>query len=45
MPLKLNLKKVICDMKNRKPVNRKLRLGYIGVPPMTCDIYEFVEEV
>lgn len=38
-----DLKKVICDMKNKKPVNRKLRLGYIGVPPMTGDIYEFVE--
>ncbi|MBU3144012.1 2-hydroxyacyl-CoA dehydratase [Clostridium sp. CF012] len=37
------LKKVICDMKNRKQVFKKLRLGYIGVPPMTSDIYEFVE--
>jgi benzoyl-CoA reductase/2-hydroxyglutaryl-CoA dehydratase subunit BcrC/BadD/HgdB len=40
----VDLKKVICDMKNKKPVNRKLRLGYIGVPPMTGDIYEFVEQ-
>jgi benzoyl-CoA reductase/2-hydroxyglutaryl-CoA dehydratase subunit BcrC/BadD/HgdB len=39
-----DLKKVICDMKNKKPINRKLRLGYIGVPPMTGDIYEFVEQ-
>lgn len=39
-----DLKKTICDMKNRKSVNRKLRLGYIGVPPMTSDIYEFVEK-
>lgn len=39
-----DLKKVICQMKNRKPLNRKLRLGYIGVPPMTSDIYEFVEQ-
>ena len=38
------LKKVICEMKNKKPVIRKLRLGYIGVPPMTPDIYEFVEK-
>ncbi|WP_291633563.1 2-hydroxyacyl-CoA dehydratase [Clostridium sp.] len=38
------LKKVIYDMKNRKPVIRKLRLGYIGVPPMTSDIYGFVEK-
>lgn len=41
---KADLEKAICHMKNRKPVNRKLRLGYIGVPPMTCDIYEFVEK-
>jgi benzoyl-CoA reductase/2-hydroxyglutaryl-CoA dehydratase subunit BcrC/BadD/HgdB len=40
----VNLKKVICDMKSRKPITRKLRLGYIGVPPMTSDIYEFVEK-
>jgi len=39
----VNLKKVICEIKNRKPVTKKLRLGYIGVPPMTSDIYEFVE--
>ena len=39
-----DLKKVICDLKNKKPVSRKLRLGYIGVPPMTGDIYEFVEK-
>ena len=40
-----DLRKVICKIKNRKPVNRKLRLGYIGVPPMTADIYEFVENL
>jgi benzoyl-CoA reductase/2-hydroxyglutaryl-CoA dehydratase subunit BcrC/BadD/HgdB len=39
-----DLKKVICDMKNRKPTSKKLRLGYIGVPPMFPDIYEFVEK-
>lgn len=38
------LKKIICDIKNRNPLIRKLRLGYIGVPPMTPDIYEFVEK-
>jgi len=37
------LKKAILDIKKRKPINKKLRLGYIGVPPMTGDIYEFVE--
>lgn len=38
-----DLKKVIDDMKKRQPSNKKLRLGYIGVPPMTVDIYGFVE--
>jgi len=37
------LKKAILDIEKRKPINKKLRLGYIGVPPMTGDIYEFVE--
>ncbi|MCY6353792.1 2-hydroxyacyl-CoA dehydratase family protein [Clostridium sp. ZS2-4] len=37
------IKKVISKIKERKPNNKKLRLGYIGVPPMTGDIYEFVE--
>lgn len=32
------------DIKNRQPCKRKIRLGYIGVPPMTCDIYEYVEK-
>jgi len=39
------LKRVIIEIKNRKPLNKKLRLGYIGVPPMTSDIYEFVENL
>ena len=40
-----DLKKVIYHMKNKKTIiNKKLRLGYIGVPPMTVDIYEFVEK-
>lgn len=38
-----DLKNVIGDIKKRQPINKKLRLGYIGVPPMTADIYEFVE--
>lgn len=37
------LKKVISKIKDRTPNKKKLRLGYIGVPPMTGDIYEFVE--
>ncbi|WP_202707287.1 2-hydroxyacyl-CoA dehydratase family protein [Sporosalibacterium faouarense] len=38
------LNKKLLDIKKRKPINKKLRLGYIGVPPMTGDIYSFVEE-
>lgn len=41
----VNLKKAIDDIKKRQPMNKKLRLGYIGVPPMTGDIYEFVEKL
>ncbi|MDF2613862.1 MAG: 2-hydroxyglutaryl-CoA dehydratase [Clostridia bacterium] len=39
----LELKKAIDIIKERNPLCRKLRLGYIGVPPMTGDIYDFVE--
>ncbi|NFI06798.1 2-hydroxyacyl-CoA dehydratase [Clostridium botulinum] len=39
-----HLKKVIEGMEKREPINKKLRLGYIGVPPMTGDIYEFSEK-
>jgi len=37
----LQLKEAIEDIKKREPLKKKLRLGYIGVPPMTGDIYEF----
>ncbi|ACQ54288.1 2-hydroxyacyl-CoA dehydratase [Clostridium botulinum] len=40
-----HLKKAIGDIDKRKPINKKLRLAYIGVPPMTGDIYEFVENL
>ncbi|ABS41701.1 2-hydroxyacyl-CoA dehydratase [Clostridium botulinum] len=40
-----HLKKVIDGMEKREPINKKLRLGYIGVPPMTGDIYEFSEKL
>lgn len=40
----VELKKVIATIKKREPLNKKLRLGYIGVPPMTGDLYEFVEK-
>lgn len=38
-----DLKTAIEDIRKRQPINKKLRLGYIGVPPMTVDIYKFVE--
>ncbi|MTI71547.1 MAG: 2-hydroxyacyl-CoA dehydratase [Firmicutes bacterium] len=40
---KEELLKNIDIIKKRKPKKDKLRLGYIGVPPMVSDIYEFVE--
>lgn len=40
---KAELEKAIRDIRKREPINKKLRLGYIGVPPMTGDIYDFVE--
>lgn len=40
-----HLKKVIEGMEKRESINKKLRLGYIGVPPMTGDIYEFSEKL
>lgn len=40
-----SLKLTIETIKKREPLNKKLRLGYIGVPPMTSDIYEFVENL
>lgn len=33
----------IYEIRHRTPINNRLRLGYIGVPPMTCDIYSYVE--
>ncbi|WP_160675271.1 2-hydroxyacyl-CoA dehydratase [Clostridium sp. C8-1-8] len=40
-----DLVKVIGEIKTRKAIDKKLRLGYIGVPPMTTDIYSFVENL
>ncbi|AFS79600.1 putative 2-hydroxyglutaryl-CoA dehydratase subunit [Gottschalkia acidurici 9a] len=40
-----NLARVIGEIENRNENKKKLRLGYIGVPPMTGDIYEFVENL
>lgn len=39
-----NLNKKLEEVKKREPLKKKLRLGYIGVPPMTGDLYEFVEK-
>ncbi len=33
----------ISEITKRQPRKQALRIGYIGVPPMTCDIYEYVE--
>lgn len=38
------LKTFISKAKERESNCKKVRLGYIGVPPMTIDIYEFAEK-
>ncbi|QZY55233.1 2-hydroxyacyl-CoA dehydratase family protein [Crassaminicella profunda] len=40
----VELKSVIKEIKGRNPIKKKIRLGYIGVPPMTADLYTFVQE-
>lgn len=39
-----DLEKNIIEISTRRPNTKSLRLGYIGVPPMTADIYKFVED-
>lgn len=39
-----DLKRAVAQIQKRKPMNKKIRLGYIGVPPMTGDLYDFVEK-
>lgn len=39
------LEKKVTEISQRKPSNKKINLGYIGVPPMSSDIYEFVENL
>lgn len=34
----------IIEIDKREPTKKNLRLGFIGTPPMTCDIYEYVED-
>lgn len=38
-----SMKQAIENFSKRTPLKKKLRLGYIGVPPMTADLYSFVE--
>ena len=38
------LDKFIADVEKRHPPKRSVRLGYMGVPPIFTDIYDFVEE-
>ena len=38
-----DLRLKINEIRSRKTNSKNLRLGYLGVPPMTGDIYEFVE--
>ena len=41
---KITLKNAISDIKKRISNPPLLKLGYIGVPPMTSDLYSFVEK-
>lgn len=40
-----SLQVAIDNFSKRAQLKKKLRLGYIGVPPMTADLYGFVEEL
>jgi benzoyl-CoA reductase/2-hydroxyglutaryl-CoA dehydratase subunit BcrC/BadD/HgdB len=40
----LSLEQKIKEIEARPPFEQKLRIGYIGVPPMTCDLYDYVEK-
>lgn len=33
----------LAQTETREPINEKIRLGFIGVPPMTCDLFDYVE--
>ncbi len=37
------LSEAIIDIEKRKPTEKKVRLGYIGVPPINAGIYDFIE--
>lgn len=36
-------KMLLAEEAAREPMKQRLRLGYIGVPPMTGDLYDFIE--
>lgn len=38
------LREKIIEIKGRVPAAQKIRLGYMGVPPMTCDIFKYCEK-
>ena len=38
------LKEKLAEIETRPDANIKVRLGYIGVPPMTGDLYDYIEE-
>jgi benzoyl-CoA reductase/2-hydroxyglutaryl-CoA dehydratase subunit BcrC/BadD/HgdB len=40
---KNRLDEVLADMEAREERSEKIRLGYIGVPPINCDLYELIE--
>jgi len=40
---KKTLQSKIEEVKNRKPFKEAVRLGYIGVPPMQGDLYDYIE--
>jgi len=40
---KIDMEKLIEKVRNRNTLTQKIRLGYIGVPPMTSDLFDFVE--
>lgn len=39
-----DIKNKLEEINKRKPFIQKLRLGFVGVPPMPCDIYDYVEK-
>lgn len=42
---KEELSALITEIKKREPSKQKIRIGYLGVPPMTGDLFEYVESL